>query len=371
MFPSQVVGSKIGAEDAMATLRTQLSHALLPLLLTALGTGAETAPAPATSPAPTAPAPAPSSPTAPATQAPAAPAAGAPAGLSDADIQAKIEAIGKQVESIPSDPFTHAFGKDVAPLVAALNEAIARSADKSSTATMHGRMEVALLLMLGCDSAGAHALLPALVADAKTADVKKEVMQLEFEMAQGEGDEGQMQKLIDLAQKSGADGETISAFKQALDDEQAMPVGKPFPAFALTDTAGKLHSPADYAGKVLIIDFWATWCGPCMQEMPHVQALYATYHPQGLEILGVSLDQERQKLEQVVAARKIAWPMVFDGQAWDGAFPRACRVTSIPHTFLIAKDGTLVGKEFRGDQLEDAVKRLLAAPGPAPAPTGK
>ncbi len=343
----------------MATMRNQLSNALLPLLLTALGTGAETAPAPATAPTP-------SSPAAPAAPAPA-PAAGAPAGLSDADEQAKIEAIGKQVESLPSDPFTHAFGKDVAPLVTALNETIARSADKSSTATMHGRMEVALLLMLGCDSAGAHALLPALVADAKTAEVKKEVMQLEFEMAQGEGDVGQMQKLIDVAQKSGVDGDTLSAFKQALDDDQAMPVGKPFPAFALTDTAGKLHSPADYAGKVLIIDFWATWCGPCMQEMPHVQALYATYHPQGLEILGVSLDQERPKLEQVVAARKIAWPMVFDGQAWDGAFPRACRVTSIPHAFLIAKDGTLVGKEFRGDQLEDAVKRLLEAPVSAPA----
>ncbi len=132
--------------------------------------------------------------------------------------------------------------------------------------------------------------------------------------------------------------------------------------FAAEDLAGQPVSLADYRGKVLLIDFWATWCVPCMKEMPHVVAAHERFHSQGFEVLGISLDRtgHREKLDAVIAANKMAWRHVFDGGHWRAKLAQQYDVASIPFTLLIGKDGKVAGLNLHGDALAAAVERELA-----------
>ncbi|MBL8724619.1 MAG: TlpA family protein disulfide reductase [Planctomycetes bacterium] len=132
-------------------------------------------------------------------------------------------------------------------------------------------------------------------------------------------------------------------------------------AFTTTDLEGKSVSPADYQGKVLLIDFWATWCGPCMAELPHVLKAYEAYHDRGFEILGISLDRDsdRAKLDKVIAEKNMSWRHVYDGKYWQAEIAVLHDVQAIPFTILIGKDGKVVGTNLRGDKLSEAVAKAL------------
>jgi peroxiredoxin len=134
-------------------------------------------------------------------------------------------------------------------------------------------------------------------------------------------------------------------------------------AFTTKDLDGKSVSPADYKGKVLLIDFWATWCGPCMKELPNVLAAYEEYHTQGFEILGVSLDREGdlEKLKTTIKDQKMNWRHVYDGKYWQAEIAVLHDIQSIPATILIGKDGKVVGLNLRGDKLGPAIKEALEA----------
>lgn len=148
-----------------------------------------------------------------------------------------------------------------------------------------------------------------------------------------------------------------------LDTQRRLSVGSEPIAFEVTSITGEKLSPAKFKGKVLLIDFWATWCGPCKVDMPHVKRVYDKYNKKGFEIVGISLDRSRQALDSYITNNSIAWPQYFDGKYWNNDIATQYGVKSIPATYLIDKKGKIRFKSLRGSQLEKAVETLLAEEG--------
>lgn len=132
--------------------------------------------------------------------------------------------------------------------------------------------------------------------------------------------------------------------------------------FSGTDTAGKPVSLAQYKGKVVLLDFWATWCPPCRAEVPNVVSVYNRYHSKGFDIVGVSLDQpgDKPKLVSFTSQNKMPWRQIYDGGYWQAKLAKAYGIQAIPFTLLIGKDGRIAAVDPRGEQLEPAVKAALA-----------
>jgi peroxiredoxin len=141
--------------------------------------------------------------------------------------------------------------------------------------------------------------------------------------------------------------------------------GKKAPAFTGKLLDGKtVKFPDDYKGKVVLVDFWATWCGPCVAELPNVVKAYGKYHEQGLEILGISLDKEdwEQKLAEFTKKRNMPWPQVYDGKYWGAEVAGLYGIDSIPHMLLVDGDSgvILADKTIRGENLAPAIEEALA-----------
>ena len=133
------------------------------------------------------------------------------------------------------------------------------------------------------------------------------------------------------------------------------------PFDATTLDGAKISMPSSFKGKVLLLDFWATWCPPCVTEAPHVLAAYHKHRSAGLEILGISLDQDKSKFTTFLKEKRITWPQVFDGKSWDTAIAKLYNIQSIPSTFLIDGDtGRILAVGARGTGLEPAIAKALA-----------
>lgn len=135
--------------------------------------------------------------------------------------------------------------------------------------------------------------------------------------------------------------------------------GAKFPDFQVQDTAGKPLSIGSLKGKVVLVDFWATWCGPCVMKMPGIVKAYDKYHPNGLEIVGISLDLSRDQLEAFVKKNSIPWPQYFDGQAGESKLAQKYGVSVIPANFLVDREGNLIAKNLQGAELDQAIARAL------------
>ncbi|RYG75619.1 redoxin domain-containing protein [bacterium] len=135
-----------------------------------------------------------------------------------------------------------------------------------------------------------------------------------------------------------------------------------FEPFALQspDVDGKTHTWSEYKGKVVLLDFWATWCGPCIGELPNVLKNYETYHPKGFEIVGVSLDEDKKKLTDFIKAKDLKYVNLFDAKGWKNVDAVTYGVQGIPFTLLIGKDGKIAAVNPRGEKLEPAIKAALA-----------
>lgn len=149
--------------------------------------------------------------------------------------------------------------------------------------------------------------------------------------------------------------------KQAQTDKikETLKVGAKFPDFNETDVDGKPVSIASYKGKVVMIDFWATWCGPCMGEFPNVLATYQKHHAEGFEIIGVSLDSDKDAVTTFIKQKGVTWQQFFDGKGWSNKLAAQYGIESIPATFLLDGNGVIIGEDLRGPELEAAVAKAV------------
>jgi peroxiredoxin len=157
--------------------------------------------------------------------------------------------------------------------------------------------------------------------------------------------------------------EILASIKRPIEAERirdTLVVGTKFPDFNEADLSGKPLSIANYKGKIVLIDFWATWCPVCIVELPEVLKTYGKYHDKGFEIIGVSLDEDQPTLERFTKEKDMLWPQYFDGKKWDNKLAVKYGVEAAPTTYLLDGNGKIIGKDLRGEELEAAVAKALA-----------
>lgn len=147
--------------------------------------------------------------------------------------------------------------------------------------------------------------------------------------------------------------------KQKVDANKKLAIGAEAPEIELQNPNGEMVKLSSLRGKVVLIDFWASWCKPCRIENPNVVRMYKKYNPKGFEIFGVSLDKSKQAWVDAIAQDQLTWLHVSDLQFWNSKGAKTYNVSSIPKTFLIDENGKIIGKDLRGEALENKLAEVF------------
>ena len=170
-----------------------------------------------------------------------------------------------------------------------------------------------------------------------------------------------VQPLLEKIPAAFADNEEVKALKEHVETVAKTSVGKKFIDFTLNTPEGKPVKLSDFiaANNYTLIDFWASWCGPCRKEMPNVVEAYKAFKDKGFGIVGVSLDENADKWKEAITALNITWPQMSDLQGWNNAGAKLYGVNSIPATVLVDQEGTIVARNLRGDAIKSKLNELL------------
>ncbi|PWJ43405.1 peroxiredoxin family protein [Sediminitomix flava] len=154
---------------------------------------------------------------------------------------------------------------------------------------------------------------------------------------------------------------TMDMLKKQKEAEKLTAIGAVAPEISLPTPEGAELSLSSMKGKIVLVDFWAAWCAPCRAYNPKLVSLYDELKGKDFEILGVSLDKDKDKWLTAIEKDQLTWPQVSDLQFWDSEAARTYGIQSIPASILIDQDGKIVAKNLRGDALKTKIEELLAA----------
>jgi peroxiredoxin len=154
----------------------------------------------------------------------------------------------------------------------------------------------------------------------------------------------------------------IKSLKERVAVMKSVVIGQKAPDFTLNNPEGTPVALSSKIGaKLLLVDFWAAWCGPCRQENPNVVKVYNEFNKKGFDVFGVSLDQEKEAWVKAISDDKLTWTHVSDLQYWNNAAAKLYAVNAIPANFLLDETGTIIGRNLRGEELYNKVNEVLGA----------
>ena len=149
------------------------------------------------------------------------------------------------------------------------------------------------------------------------------------------------------------------ALKQKMEDMQQVNIGGMAPNFELTTPDGKKLSLYDLRGHIVLLDFWASWCAPCLAEVPNLKAIYEKYHGKGLNILGVSLDEKEAAWKSAIERKGLTWQHVSSLKGWKCPVAQRFKVTGIPRMYIIDAQGKIIAQDLRGEKLAKKMDELF------------
>lgn len=176
---------------------------------------------------------------------------------------------------------------------------------------------------------------------------------------------GQKQEAAKLYQEvvnMNADSIMVGLALNTLHEMESLSVGQQAPHFEATTVSGERIALSELRGNVVLLEFWATWCGPCIPEIPHFKNVWSEFRGDDFQLIGISLDESTETLKEFIEAEDITWPQI---QQEDGSFDEITQlysVNGIPRTYLIDRKGTIAAKDFRKEEIEKEVRRLMEDP---------
>lgn len=166
-------------------------------------------------------------------------------------------------------------------------------------------------------------------------------------------------KIVENLNANFPNSDYVKPLVARLNEMKRLSVGSEAPEIMVSDPEGKQIALSSFRGKVVLIDFWASWCGPCRKENPNVVKVYQKYKDKGFEIFGVSLDKEKGAWLQAIAADKLTWKHGSELAFWNSSFVKTYSIDGIPKTVLVDKNGIIIAKDLRGSQLEQKLAEVL------------